>query len=68
MEDKSEPELMPSFHLQLTLPKLSSARSTVRSIKERFYVKVIPKGPVWRRHLDQLWLGYGTDQDGDPGF
>ena len=32
------------------------------------YVKVIPKGPVWRRHLDQLRPRYGADQDDDPGF
>ena len=32
------------------------------------YVKVIPKGPVWRRHLDQLRPKYGADQDDDPGF
>ena len=30
--------------------------------------KVIPKGPVWRRHLDQLQPRYGTDEDKDPGF
>ena len=31
-------------------------------------MKVIPKGPVWRRHLDQLRPRYGADQDDDPGF
>ena len=29
-------------------------------------VRVIPPGPTWRRHLDQLRLRYGSDQDDDP--
>ena len=29
-------------------------------------VRVIPRGPTWRRHLDQLRLRYGSDQDDDP--
>ena len=31
-------------------------------------MKVIPKGPVWRQHLDQLLPRYGADQDDDPGL
>ena len=30
-------------------------------------VKVLPRGPIWRRHLDQLRPRYGADQDSDPG-
>ena len=29
-------------------------------------VRVIPRGPTWRRHLDQLRPRYGSDQDDDP--
>ena len=29
-------------------------------------VRVIPQGPTWRRHLDQLRTRYGSDQDDDP--
>ena len=29
-------------------------------------VRVIPRGPTWRRHLDQLRPRYGSDQDNDP--
>ena len=29
-------------------------------------VRVIPRGPTWRRHLDQLQPRYGSDQDDDP--
>ena len=29
-------------------------------------VRVIPLGPTWRRHLDQLRPRYGSDQDDDP--
>ena len=29
-------------------------------------VRVIPRGPTWRRHLDQLRPLYGSDQDDDP--
>ena len=28
-------------------------------------VRVIPRGPTWRRHLDQLRPRYGSDQDDD---
>ena len=30
------------------------------------HVRVIPRGPTWRRHLDQLRPRYGSDQDDDP--
>ena len=30
-------------------------------------VRVHPRGPIWRRHLDQLRPRYGTDEDSDPG-
>ena len=29
-------------------------------------IRVIPRGPTWRRHLDQLRPRYGSDQDDDP--
>ena len=29
-------------------------------------VRVIPRGPTWRKHLDQLRPRYGSDQDDDP--
>ena len=29
-------------------------------------LRVIPRGPTWRRHLDQLRPRYGSDQDDDP--
>lgn len=32
-----------------------------------FNVKVFPRGPVWRRHMEQLRPRYGTDEDLDPG-
>ena len=30
-------------------------------------VKVHPRGPIWKRHINQLRLRYGADQDDDPG-
>ena len=30
-------------------------------------VRVLPRGPIWRRHIDQLRPRYGADQDTDPG-
>ena len=30
-------------------------------------VQVYPRGPTWRRHIDQLQPRYGVDQDTDPG-
>lgn len=30
-------------------------------------VRVLPRGPTWRRHVDQLRLRYGADEDQDPG-
>ena len=32
-----------------------------------FNVKVIPRGPVWRRHLEQLQPRYATEEDAEPG-
>ena len=32
-----------------------------------FNVRVVPNGPVWRRHLDQLQPRYASDDDEDPG-
>ena len=30
-------------------------------------VRVLPRGPTWRRHIDQLKPRFGADQDTDPG-
>ena len=30
-------------------------------------VQVYPKGPTWRRHIDQLRPRYGIEEDDDPG-
>ena len=30
-------------------------------------VRVTPKGPTWRRHIDQLRPRYGVKEDEDPG-
>lgn len=30
-------------------------------------VRVLPRGPTWRRHIDQLRPRFGVDQDTDPG-
>ena len=32
-----------------------------------FTVKVVPRGPTWRRHLDQLQPRVDSDEDKDPG-
>ena len=32
-----------------------------------FNVKVVPRGPVWRRHWEQLQPRYVTDEDNEPG-
>ena len=32
-----------------------------------FNVKVVPHGPVWRRHWEQLKPRYVTDEDNEPG-
>ena len=32
-----------------------------------FNVKVVPRGPVWRRHLEQLQPRFTTEEDNDPG-
>ena len=31
------------------------------------YVRVHPRGPTWRRHIEQLRPRYGLDEDADPG-
>ena len=30
-------------------------------------VRVLPRGPTWQRHVDQLRPRFGADQDKDPG-
>lgn len=31
------------------------------------HVRVLPRGPIWRRHITQLRPRYGADHDADPG-
>ena len=38
----------------------------IRSVNVSSHLAVIPRGPTWRRHLDQLRPRYGSDQDDDP--
>ena len=33
-----------------------------------FTVKVHPRGPLWKRHWEQLRPRYGISEDADPGF
>ena len=33
-----------------------------------FTVKVHPRGPLWKRHWEQLLPRYGISEDADPGF
>ena len=30
-------------------------------------VRIVPRGSIWRRHIDQLRPQYTTDEDADPG-
>lgn len=30
-------------------------------------VQVFPRGPTWRRHIEQLQYRYGSSEDADPG-
>ena len=32
------------------------------------YARVCPRGPVWRRHIEQLRPRYGVEEDLDPGW
>ena len=49
---------------QRWVPVIVKAVQGQRSVS----VKVIPKGPVWRRHLDQSQPRHGADQDDDLGL
>ena len=50
-------------YLQL-LPAVVTRVCGTRSI----YVRVVPNGPIWRRHYEQLRPRYGTrEEDADPG-
>ena len=31
------------------------------------HVRVVPRGPTWRRYIDQLRPRYGVNEDTDPG-
>ena len=43
-----------------TVTKVQGTRS--------FTVKVHPRGPLWKRHWEQLRPRYGISEDADPGF
>ena len=45
---------------QPTVTKVHGTRS--------FTVKVHPRGPLWKRHWEQLRPRYGISEDADPGF
>ena len=30
-------------------------------------IRVIPRGPTWRRHFEQLRPRFGADEDSEPG-
>ena len=32
-----------------------------------FNVKVVPRGPIWRRHLEQLQPRFASEEDDEPG-
>ena len=39
-----------------------------KSLGTRYFnVKVVPHGPVWKRHWEQLQPRYVTDEDNEPG-
>ncbi|XP_033103979.1 uncharacterized protein K02A2.6-like [Anneissia japonica] len=48
-------------------PRLVPAVVTKRLGPRSVNVKVVPKGPVWRRHIEQLQPRYETKEDADPG-
>ena len=45
------------------VPAIVSKRLGTRHL----LVKVLPQGPVWKRHIEQVRPRYGADQDTDPG-
>ncbi|CAM1312014.1 Uncharacterised protein g5872 [Pycnogonum litorale] len=48
-------------------PRWVPAVITKRLGSRCFNVKVFPRGPVWRRHLEQLQPRHDTEEDNDPG-
>ena len=61
MEEEFAPKLTLWFH-----PFRISCREDSQDKRPSVNVRVIPRGPTWRRHLDQLRPRYGSDQDDDP--
>ena len=45
------------------VPAIVSKRLGTRHL----LAKVLPQGPVWKRHIEQVRPRYGADQDTDPG-
>lgn len=45
------------------VPAIVKSRCGTRN----FNVKVTPRGPVWRRHVEQLQPRYVSEDDTDPG-
>jgi len=45
------------------VPAIVVKRFGTRSVN----VRVVPRGPVWRRHIDQLQRRYVSQNDTEPG-
>ena len=48
-------------------PRWVPAIVTHRKGTRTFNVRVYPKGPTWRRHLEQLQPRHSSEEDGEPG-
>lgn len=48
-------------------PRWVPATVSKRLGTRHLLVKVLPRGPIWKRHIEQLRPRYGADQDTDPG-
>lgn len=48
-------------------PKWVAATVTKVHGPRRVTVKVLPRGPTWTRHIDQLRPRYGPEEDAEPG-
>nr|CAB3263167.1 uncharacterized protein LOC104265771 [Phallusia mammillata] len=62
----------PCYALYLGPRRTEDARWVPATIIKRcgsrtFHVKVLPRGPIWRRHIDQLRARYASDEDLEPG-
>ena len=53
---------------QTSTPRWVPATITRVHDTRTFTVKVHPRGPLWKRHLEQLQPRYGVAEDADPGI